>query len=144
MNFMNKEQDKKDTGGIHDNRHERMSLQLNTSLSIQAIKDIISSSHDNHDDNELCCIAENDANRARVVAAAIKEAYNCAKSTKNGHNTNNQDWDAACMMIIQNKILTCSEKSTIVALLRYNNNNGISTDASSVTQSSSVVATPPY
>lgn len=95
----------------------------------------------------MCLIAENDTNRAKVVAAAVKEAYNYAKS-KNSHHANSHDWEAACRMIMQNKILTCSEKSTIAALLHYNEKNdsdttsvstnvsSVSTDASSDTPSS--------
>ncbi|CAG8603685.1 8562_t:CDS:2 [Funneliformis mosseae] len=47
----------------------------------------------------------NEINRTRLVALAVKEAISVASQ---------QDWEAACRMILQHKLLTWSEKNTIV------------------------------
>ena len=60
------------------------------------------------DDTEIE-VSENETNRARLIALVVREAISVA---------NHQGWDAACRMILQHKLLTWTEKSTIVALLQ--------------------------
>ena len=60
------------------------------------------------DDTEVG-VSENETNRARLIALAVREAVSVA---------NQQDWNAACRMILRHRLLTWSEKSTIVALLQ--------------------------
>ena len=54
-------------------------------------------------------VSEDETNRARLIALAVREAISVA---------NQQGWEAACKMILEHKLLTWSEKSTIVALLQ--------------------------
>ncbi|CAI2186815.1 20183_t:CDS:1, partial [Funneliformis geosporum] len=60
-------------------------------------------------ENIECEVTGNEINRARLVALAVREAISVASQ---------QDWNAACRMILQHKLLTWSEKNTIVALLQ--------------------------
>ncbi|CAJ0644129.1 12752_t:CDS:2 [Entrophospora sp. SA101] len=57
---------------------------------------------------------ENDSNRAQVVATAVREACNIAAASQNQQ----QDWEAACQRIMNNKLLTDSEKTAILALFQ--------------------------
>ncbi|GBB90885.1 hypothetical protein RclHR1_00180023 [Rhizophagus clarus] len=52
-------------------------------------------------------------NRARVVALAVREACDVAS-----HGNKQNDWEAARQVISHNKLLTCSEKSMIINLLK--------------------------
>ncbi|GES82974.1 hypothetical protein RCL_jg27840.t1 [Rhizophagus clarus] len=61
------------------------------------------------DDSEIIEVSENETNRARLIALVVREAVFVA---------NQQDWNAACKMILQHKLLTLPEKNTIVALLQ--------------------------
>ncbi|RHZ83195.1 hypothetical protein Glove_99g63 [Diversispora epigaea] len=56
--------------------------------------------------------AEQDTNRAHIVALAVREACTVANMGKN-----QQDWEAACRFIMSNDLLTSREKVTIVSLL---------------------------
>ncbi|CAG8618091.1 5292_t:CDS:2 [Acaulospora morrowiae] len=78
------------------------------SSTINTIKDNI------EDDAQAKEIAEQDNNRARVVALAVREACAIAKLGQD-----KQDWEAACRMISENNLLTDKEKTTIVALLLH-------------------------
>ncbi|CAJ0625379.1 14864_t:CDS:2 [Entrophospora sp. SA101] len=57
-------------------------------------------------------IIEDDASRTRVVAMAVREACEIAYLKKT-----QQDWEAACQAILENELLTRTEKSTIISLL---------------------------
>nr|CAG8503277.1 4940_t:CDS:2 [Entrophospora candida] len=54
-----------------------------------------------------------DASRTKVVAMAVREACEIAYLKKT-----QQDWEAACQAILQNELLTRTEKSTIISLLK--------------------------
>ncbi|CAB4374066.1 unnamed protein product [Rhizophagus irregularis] len=54
---------------------------------------------------------EDDKSRTRIIALAVREAVAVA------FGVNDADWNAACRSIIQNDLLTTTEKSTIIALL---------------------------
>ncbi|CAH1766629.1 1220_t:CDS:2, partial [Entrophospora sp. SA101] len=58
-------------------------------------------------------IIEDDASRTRVVAMAVREACEIAYLKKT-----QQDWEAACQAILENELLTRTEKSTIISLLK--------------------------
>ncbi|CAJ0905905.1 9144_t:CDS:2 [Entrophospora sp. SA101] len=57
-------------------------------------------------------IIEDDASRTRVVAMAVREACEIAYLKKT-----QQDWEAACQAILENELLTRTEKSTIISLI---------------------------
>ncbi|CAG8665590.1 2682_t:CDS:2 [Dentiscutata erythropus] len=57
-------------------------------------------------------IAEQDTNRARIIALAVREACSIANV-----GPDRQDWESACRIILENNLLTPKEKTTIVALL---------------------------
>jgi hypothetical protein len=54
---------------------------------------------------------DDDKSRTRIIALAVREAVAVAFGVKDA------DWNAACRSIIQNELLTSTEKSTIIALL---------------------------
>ncbi|KAF0433771.1 sequence orphan [Gigaspora margarita] len=58
-------------------------------------------------------IAEDDSSRARIVAFAVREA--CAIAYK---GQSQQNWESACNVIMQNNLLTDTEKATVIALLQ--------------------------
>ena len=55
---------------------------------------------------------DDDRSRTKIVALAVREAVAVAFGVEDA------DWDAACRTILQNQLLTSTEKSTIVALLK--------------------------
>jgi len=54
---------------------------------------------------------DDDKSRTKIIALAVREAVAVA------FGVNDADWDAACRTIIQNELLTATEKITITALL---------------------------
>ncbi|GBC06481.1 hypothetical protein RclHR1_06870012 [Rhizophagus clarus] len=54
---------------------------------------------------------EDDKSRTKIIALAVREAVSVA------FEVDDADWNAACRSIIQNNLLTSTEKSTIIALL---------------------------
>lgn len=71
----------------------------------------------NNGDNNQNQIEENftyeERNRTLIVALAVREACDVASYGNKQH-----DWEAACRVISHNKLLTCSEKSMIINLLK--------------------------
>ena len=55
---------------------------------------------------------DDDKSRTRIVALAVREAVAVA------FGVDDADWDAACRAILQNQLLTTTEKTTIIALLK--------------------------
>ena len=55
---------------------------------------------------------DDDKSRTKIVALAVREAVAVA------FGVNDADWDAACRAILQNQLLTTTEKTTIIALLK--------------------------
>ncbi|RIA97263.1 hypothetical protein C1645_814345 [Glomus cerebriforme] len=53
---------------------------------------------------------EDDKSRTKIIALAVREAVAVA------FGLNDADWDAACRTILQNQLLTSTEKTTIIAL----------------------------
>ncbi|CAG8801039.1 3688_t:CDS:2 [Cetraspora pellucida] len=65
-------------------------------------------------------LPENVSNRAYVVAFAVKEAFAISKlgNRNSSGSGSNHDWNIACQTILDNRLLTTSEKTTILSLLR--------------------------
>ncbi|RIA97176.1 hypothetical protein C1645_814414 [Glomus cerebriforme] len=71
--------------------------------------------------------AEEDINRARIVALAVKEACAILSSEQNQKD----GWEAARQLILQNKLLTEAEKKNLIVLLQPKQSSSSSSSPSS-------------